>query len=241
MQKKEFTPQVIGRPDPRKKANIINAYTEVLNAACSLQMATEYCLREVEGFGINFFLESLKEGTEIYIRRKFIELNKVNIPGISTEKLMQSDLLDIEDIDHAIGERRTFDIAWDKVQKTGFIYPLRKLYVNEDIGWDLTPEFHKEVDKAASRFTENDDQNLILTIVKNLCDALNDLDALDILRSAHGPNEIHNISDFVEIDKNDPEGPFIISDILFYQHRLRRFREKPNFKREKKTYKDFIE
>ena len=44
-----------------------------------------------------------------------------------------------------------------------------------------------------------------------------------------------------DIDKNDPEGPFIVSDIIFYQHRLRRFREKPNFTREKKTFINFIE
>lgn len=238
---KEFISQMIGQPDSFKKTRIISAYNKMLDAVCSYQLALEYCLKEVEGIvNIDFLLESFKEDTGKFIKRKFIEINKVKIPGISTEKLIESDLLDVENVNHAIQERELFNTSWEKIKETGFIYPLRRLNTDGENFWQLTDDFYQEVDKACSRFTENEDQNLILGMVTKLCDALNDMDALDIIRSANGPLELNHLSDFVEIDQKAESGPFIPSDVIFYKHRLRRFREKPILAKQKKTFEDFI-
>jgi hypothetical protein len=240
MSKKEFIPRQIGRPNPRRETEIVTAYQNMLYASVNLQLATEYCLREVEGFGIDFFMESLKEGTEKFIRRKFIEINKVSIPGISTEKLMNSDLLDIQEIEHAIEERKAFDEAWRKVEATHFIYPLRKLYVDDQIGFELTEDFHEKLQQKIGRFTDNEKQNFILEKIKNLCGVLNSLNELGILNAEKGPTELTFISDWIEIDFQSPDGPFVVTDILFWKRRLRQFRDKPVSFQPGKTFDDFI-
>ena len=213
----------------------------MLNAAVSLQMATEYCLRKDEGFGIDFFFESLKEGTEKFIRRKFIEINKVEIPGISTQKLMESDLLDIQDLPYALEERANFDRAWEVVKATRFIYPLRKLYVNDEISFDLTEDFHQQVHLKIGKFTQNKSQNFILQKMQELCKILNDFAEMGILHPHKGPTEIDVIADFVEIEKTKDDEPFQVSDILFYKRRLRAFREKTDFQKQPQTFEEFIE
>jgi hypothetical protein len=55
-------------------------------------------------------------------------------------------------------------------------------------------------------------------MIKQLCEALNYLDALDIIRSKNGPLDLNNLADFVEIDQKANPGPFIPNDILFYKH-----------------------
>lgn len=240
MSKKEFTPVQIGKPDPRREKEITTAYRNMLDAAVSLQMAIEYCLRKDEGFGVDFFFESLKEDTAKFIRRKFVEINEISIPGISSERLKESDMLDIQELDHAIEERKNFDKAWEAVKATRFIYPLRKLYVNDEIGFDLTEDFYQQVKLKIGRFTQNEQQNLILGKMEKLCDVLNELNELNILHPHKGPTEISIIGDFIDIDRTNAEAPFQVSDILFYKHRLRAFREKPNFLREPQTFEDFI-
>ena len=241
MSKKEFTPIQIGKPDPRREREIIKAYQNMLNAAVSLQMANEYCLKEDgEGFGLDFFFESLKEDTAKFIRRKFVEINNVSIPGISTERLKESDLLDIKELDHAIEERKNFDKAWAAVEATRFIYPLRKLYVNDEIGFDLTKDFHQQVQYKIGRFTQSKQQNFILEKMQELRKILNELSEIQILFPKKGPTEIDILADFVEIDKTNEDEPFQVSDILFYKRRLRAFREKSNFLKEPKTFADFI-
>lgn len=240
MSKKEFTPEQIGKPDPRREKEITTAYRNMLDAALGLQLAIEFCLRKDEGFGIDFFFESLKEDTAKFIRRKFVEINEISIPGISIEKLKESDLLDIQELDHAIEERKKFDKAWQSVEATRFIYPLRKLYVNDEVGFDLTEDFHQQVQMKIGRFTQNEQQNLILEKMEKLCDILNELNELNILHPHKGPTEFEVIGDYIDIDRTNAEAPFQVSDILFYKRRLRAFREKSNFLREPKTFEDFI-
>ncbi len=240
MSKKEFTPVQIGRPDPRREKEITTAYSNMLDAAVSLQMAIEYCLRKDEGFGIDFFFESLKEDTAKFIRRKFVEINEISIPGISTERLKESDLLDIKELDHAIEERKNFDKAWKAVEATRFIYPLRKLYVNDEVGFDLTEDFHQQVQHKIGKFTQNEQQNFILDKMHKLCEILNFFAEIGILFPHKGITEIDILSDFIEVERSNEESPFQVSDILFYKRRMRAFKEKNFFTSNRLTFEDFV-
>lgn len=240
MNKKEFEPRQIGRPDPRRVTEITRAYQNMINATVSLQLGIEYCLRKDEGLGIDFFFDSLKEDTAKFISRKFVEINEINIPGISIEKLKESDLLDIQELDHAVEERKNFDKAWETVKATHFIYPLRKLYVNDEVGFELTEDFHQQVQMKIGRFTQNEQQNLILKKMEKLCEVLNELNELHILHPHKGPTEIENISNYIDIDRTNIDAPFQVSDILFYKHRMGAFREKPSSIKTPLTFEDFI-
>ncbi len=240
MKEKIFSPRQIGRPDPMKKTGIISAYQNMLQCACNLQNEIERCLDRPEGLGLDFFLQSLQHNTATFIKEKFVELNNVQLPGINIQKVIQQDLLDIAAIEEAIKARNEFDGAWARIKELGFIFPLRKLYVDDETGWNLTPDFYEQMNQKVGRWTQSPEQNFILENVQKICEGLNSLSGLNIIRPQHGVTELNYLADFVEIDMKNAPDFFIPNDILFYQHRLNKYRPKPNFNNNNKSFEYFV-
>lgn len=238
---KNFIPMQIGVTDEIKKNKIISGYKKVLNAACDLQTIIEGSLGSVEELPVDIFFEALSEDIEIFIKRKFVEINNISIPGIKTEKLIESDLLDVDEvISLAAVSRKQFHEEWKNIKENGFVYPLRKLYTGKGYSWELTEDFYNEVNRYCSRWTKTEKQNEVLKKMNELCSVLNDLSAMGILIPGKGITEIETLKLLLNIDRGFEIPTWVVEDVLFYRGRARKYHER-GFERPKySTFEDFV-
>ena len=95
------------------------------------------------------------------------------------------------------------------------------------------------VEKHFSKYTETEEQNIILDKFEKLCEILNELDELGILRAKHGPDEISSLTDYIQISKFTVDPTFVVDSFLFYKHRTRKYKLKSGIPN-KKTFKNFF-
>jgi hypothetical protein len=220
-----FVSKQVGKPDNGLKKQIITAYSNLIERACDLEVEIERCLQNYAGFGINFFIEATGNNLETFIKSKYIKLNKIKIPGISNDRLIESNLLDIDGLEEAVKARKEFDQAFAAAKATRFIYPLQKLYIDETTGWELSTDFYSEVEKAVCQFTQNEQQNAILDKMNQFCNVLNELAGLNVIRSHHGKFEVNNLVNLIDCDTTNPDHPFSVNRFMFKKSRLLNIQE----------------
>jgi hypothetical protein len=227
MENKEFTPRQIGRSNDKQRNEIATAYENLIDCACGLQLAIGASLEDPTDHDVKFLLDAVSEDTTKFIKQVFVRVNEIRIPGISTDKLMELDLLSIPELDEVVKARKKFDQALQRVKDTKFFYPLHKLYTGHQTGWDLTPEFFEELDKFVRNFTTTEAQNEILQTIEKLVDALNDLSKRGILRPKYGSNELTNLFPLLTIDLSTVES-YSVNREVFTRPRLTNYRNVKN-------------
>ncbi len=236
--KEEFKPKQIGEENTWLVTQAIKDYSSLIERLTALKKELSNCLET--DFDIDNFIDFLKHDPEKWVYKKFISINDVNFPGLSTEKIIELKMLDVKGVPALLAKYNDFKNVLDKVIESGFFYPLSKLYSEETKEFNLPVEFHADCDAYFSKFTQTPEQNEILEKFERLCEVLNELDELNIIRSKNGPDEIKMLTDFIDISKNRVDAPFVVTADLFRQHRTKTYllKWKPE---SKKNIADFFE
>lgn len=181
----EFVPKMIGREDLELRAKIKSLYYELANRAAGFVFDAQDLLINYE-LKPEIFFELIKKDHEdliLYLKREYVRANKISIPGINMEKLISADLVDLpNDYDRIVTNWKETNELIDKIKETRFFFPLSKLITSEGSSFDLNEEFEKKLLNFTSSWTENETQNEVLKVVENLCDAINDLIQLNLVK-----------------------------------------------------------
>lgn len=191
----EFTPKVIGAPDAKKEKAIINVYSKICQYANATFLIFEYFMEGEKN--LPMFFEFLKaKDPKAFLYRRYIEINNISYPGLSTDKIIELDLLsaNMEDIKDLMKHRIDLLAAISEANETRFYFPLEKLFhqIGEvsDFGISFenpdlfkTPEFDKALFEHIRTYTTSEKENHILQVVEKAVEGLNDLIELDIVRN----------------------------------------------------------
>ena len=179
--KAEFKPKMIGTPDQEAIKKITDLYSEIIEYADAVESFIEFIFKDPEFNKIEFLIELQNSNPELLIRQKWVKVKGYSVPGISTEKLIASDLLDIPKYAEVIKGLGELKELYSKAKSLKFVYPLEKLY-NESLNtFVLTEEFNSLLLNQFSTFTENENQNELLDTFTQLIDSLNKLANLNII------------------------------------------------------------
>ena len=129
MNENKFTPLEIGLPDYKNERAIIEIYQEICNIADVLLLNLQWFLSDHSDLKLFFdFLQSKQPREFLYSR--FIETNKIQVPGLSIEKIIQLDLIDVpkDDFEGILTLRAQLLTVIAKSSNERFYFPLSKLY-----------------------------------------------------------------------------------------------------------------
>jgi hypothetical protein len=237
-----FVPIQIGESNTQRINKAFFAYTHVLQIAEKLWNQVSECLKLKEKLPVDKFFEFLKSDPEKWIYQEHIQKNDIKYPGLDTDRIIELRLLTIEGIEIPVETHAQLITGLQKIKESGFVFPLRKLYDLEKKEFTLTDVFFEESEMKFSRHTQSKEQNVILSKFQRICDALNELSELGVLRPQHGPNELALLNDCFEISNESKISPFVISDVLFWKnHRLKRYRPKRSTMKKGNSFNDFFQ
>ena len=234
---KEFVPQRIGEEDNRLADEAWVSYEYLSNEANNLKTELAKCLNI--NISLDEFLDFLKSNPENWIYTKFVAINKIAFPGLSTEKIIELKLLDIKGVEDVLAAQSKFTIALNRVKKSNFVYPFRNLYDTKENMFTVPMEVTFKAEDNFSRRTQSEKQNIILDKFNKLCEVLNELNELDIVRTKNGPDEISILTDYIKVSKIISFPTFVVDSYLFNKHRTRIYREK-GLIQNNKTFNEFF-
>jgi hypothetical protein len=190
-----FEKKVIGLPDTKMQAEIVKLYTEICHRADALYNTFEYFL--AGDSEIKLFLDFLAANDpRAFLYSRFIEINGISFPGLSIEKIIELDLVDVnkEDFSELLSQRIELLSLIEKSKEVKFYFPLNKLFhkVEEisDFGISFeypehfkTPEFDTAIFNRVRKFTTTEKENEVLEVAERAVSALNDLVDLGFIRN----------------------------------------------------------
>jgi hypothetical protein len=221
----DFEPRQVGEENARQSQITQSIFESLILAANNMKPLLESCIKKP--VALDDYLSFLKsENPESWIYAKFIEIHEITFNNLKPEKIIELRLLDIEGVDEVLAAFETFKAALKRVNENNFYFPLSKLWNLEEKLFAQNADFWQTCDDYNSRFTHTKQQNQILEIFENICEKLNELAKLNILRPENGPIELKFLPDFFEISKTKAPTQFVVDALLFSQHRLNPFRTK---------------
>lgn len=219
-----FEPKKIGDPDFARLNEISKFYERLFKSAEDLKQKLEKCLKRDEPFSFAEFLDFLKSDARKWIYSKHIEYNDLNYPGINLEKLIELEAITIDGIKEVLNSRDEFDENRNSIKQLRFNYPISKLWNEEEQRFMENQDFWESNEKFCSRFTRSEDQNRILEKMENLRDALNDLASEGLLRFGNGITELDFLKNWFLIPSRSSDYGFSIDRLLFWKHRLNKYK-----------------
>jgi len=181
----KFIPKMIGSKDEKAYENIWGLYHAMTNYADCFVQDIRDVLNDPKLSHENIFeiLKKNKVDFEIYLKRGFVKGHEISIPGLNTEKLINSDWLDLPpQYQVALYSWEKLNEILNEIQKTQFVYPLSKLYYSVDDLYFLTDDFENKLSDFTTRYTTSEKQNEVVEVVEKFCDVINDLIRLKILK-----------------------------------------------------------
>ncbi len=157
-----------------------------------------------------------------YIREKYIERNEIKIPGISNEKLIETDLLDIPALTEEEAALNAFDKLKERfdMEHIDFAFPLSLLYRKatidcEDNLFTETELLKEEIREHCSTYVKTREQKEVYDAVKNIADTFNSLVSFGV--------SMRKIESFIEwaINEDSTEKKFTVNKNLFSSFLLR--------------------
>lgn len=157
-----------------------------------------------------------------YIREKYIERNEIIIPGISSERLTETDLLDIPELPGEELALNVFDKLKERysLNQIDFAYPISLLYRKaendcEENIFTETETLKDEIHEHCSTFAKTRKQKKVYDAVKNIVDSYNYLISIGV--------SIHKMESFVEwaIKEDITDKKFTVNKDLFSSFLLR--------------------
>lgn len=191
-----FTPKQIGLPDTKLENAIATAYTDICYQAEAMFILFERLFGNQPDPTLFLEFVSFKNPKE-WLYQRFIEMNQIHVPGLSIDKIVELDLIDVPRDDFAalIDQRKDLLTLIDKAKEYRFFFPLAKLFrrVDQDIcdfvisyqNPDVfkTPEFDQALYYHIRKFTKNQEENEALESIDKIIEGLNDLVQMGILRN----------------------------------------------------------
>lgn len=221
----DFEPRQIGEENARQSQATQYIYEGLITAANAMRPILESCLQKQ--VTLEQYLSFLRsENPESWIYEKFIEVHEITFNNLKPAKIIELRLLDISGVTEVLAAFKIFQAALKRVQENNFYYPLSLFWNSELNAFVQNVEFWQTCDNYYSRFTYTTQQNQILEIFETICEQLNKLAKLSILRPENGPNELNFLPDFFEISKIKEPTQFVVDALLFSQHRLNPYRTK---------------
>jgi hypothetical protein len=227
----DFEPMLIGEPNRRGQLAAEDAYGQLLEMLNELQPALEKAIFE-DGkpslfTGASELFEFVNsEFPEKWIIRKYIQENQISFPKQDIERIIELRLVKVQEAPELLNLRQRILKQLEVVKKTGFYYPVANLYNRETRKFELNDHFFQAAEVRFCRVTQSPEQNEIVIIFNELCEALNKLHRKNILRGKNGLTELSLLDSFFDVMTGEPENPFIVKDTLFYTHRLYNLRVK---------------
>jgi hypothetical protein len=162
----DFVPRRIGEENVKMVSLAQKAYEILIEAANSLKGAVESSLKRK--ITIDELLQFIKSESENWVYSQYVEDNDIRFPGLSLEKIIELELLDITGVPEVIKKKAKLQSAVKLVEQSGFYYPLRLLYSETTNDFDFTGDFWEVCETRFSRFTQTAEQNKILLSFENL-------------------------------------------------------------------------
>lgn len=230
-EQEQFDPMLIGAPNKRGQLAAEDAYGQLTETLNELQPAFEKAIFQKEnsstftGTGELFeFINS--KFPEKWITRRYIEANEISIANLDSERIIELELVRVPAAPDLLALRQRVLKQLEVVKASGFYYPVSNLYNCETGKFEITNDLFKEAEKRFCRVTQSQAQNEIVTIFNELCEVLNKLHRINIIRGKNGSAELNLLDSFIDVMKEQPEDPFVVKDTLFYTTRLYGYRIK---------------
>lgn len=188
---KEFKPIVIKYDDPLKYRTVKSSYESLFKSLNGLliefrefmKIPEEEFMKTEFDFLQFYELLELKEPYE-YFMKLYIKTHNVEIPGISTQKLIEAGLVDadpknvlkyLNDAQFQITCIRT-DNCWLEILIDEFLN-------KEECVFKMNASFDKLMEPYFEIRTTNEDQNKAIAAIQQICDGLNCLRQMGVFRS----------------------------------------------------------
>jgi hypothetical protein len=170
----------------------------------------------------------------------------ISIQGLSTEKLVGSNLIDIPEskLENILKYRNELFKRVALLQNENYCIPLSELYVGEgdgvftiyddiegqDVSIRSTGLFEARIIKDLSIFSETEQEKLVVEKLQNLCDAINDLVEMEVLpQDARCLKIEFFLTPTLEVDRTEKR-PAMLSQQIFRAARLKRFASNSNYR-----------
>lgn len=191
-----FTPKQIGVPDSKLENAIATAYTDICDQATAMFILFERLFGTQSDPILFIEFVNLKNPKD-FLYQRFIEINQIHVPGLSIDKIVELDLIDVPRNDFAalIEQRKDLLNMIEKVKEYRFFFPLAKLFrrIDEEIS-DFaisyqspvnieTPEFDQALYYHIRKFTKNQEENVALESINKIIEGLNDLVQMGVIRN----------------------------------------------------------
>lgn len=210
-----FTPKMVGNPDHKTIKQIRDLYEEIAATAEITMNFLDMLFKEPAGNNFAFFMELTLNDPSILIRTKWVKVKEISIPGLNTDKLIKSDLLDIPKYDEIIEGFKELKDLFNQAKSLKFNYPLEKLY-NESSGtFELTEDFNSVLLSKFSKFTENQEQNDLLEVIEQYVNSLNKICNLKFINSGNLTKVQNILHGNVIKPTHSKENPFEINRDMF--------------------------
>lgn len=216
MEKQEFVLKPIGETNYRKEIEITYEYQKLFAAAEQLKSKLEFCLKRDKYYSFTVFTDFLRSEPKKWIYSKHIEYNNIDYPGMDVDKLIELNIVPIPGIEDVLQSRTRLDNHIKNIQSFHFSYPLKKLWDDKEQKFDPDMNFWEQLDKHCTRFTKSEEQNMVLAKFEKLCEALNGLVDLDILRPKNGIGQLIQLQNWIEIPNRANKSGFSVKSILFW-------------------------
>ena len=233
----DFTPIQIGETDPKKSVEAFDAYTDMLQLVDTIKTTICQTLK-IEQLDIETLFDFFRNSPERWIYLQYIERNPLSNPDYDIERIIELKLIRIEGLETLVNLHKKFITLWEKIRPLKTKFTLRQLIDNSPEKTDL---LLSELDKKYSRFTETKQQTLIVGKLNQIAELLNDLNEMNIVRAKNGPTEINLLGEYFDISDWSNSRPFVVTDVLFYRHRLQGYRTKNTQFEKPLTLKEFLE
>lgn len=230
-EQEKFEPMLIGMENKRGQLAAEEAYgllTRILN---ELKPALENAIfqngKSPSFTGTTELFEFIKaQYPDKWIIRKYIQQNGISVPGLDIDRIIELGLVKVEQVHELLNLRQMVLKQLEVVKKTGFYYPVGTLFDDITGKFEITDNLFMEAEKRFCRVTQSAAQNEVVTIFNELCEALNKLNLLNIIRGKNGPAEFTLLNLFIDIVPAETDYPFHVKDTLFYTQRLYNYRVK---------------
>ncbi|MCL4483232.1 MAG: hypothetical protein M1445_11620 [Bacteroidetes bacterium] len=185
----DFTPKMIGQPDLVNRQRINKLYTDLAEKLQQIRFGYEDIL-QVNLISLEDLLNVLKMKSadfELFLKRTHIAAAELKFPGLSVEKLIEIDAVEIpKEISLIVEVHKEIIELVNLIRETHFVFPISRLFDFEDTSHALSDDFKKALEEYTVSFTENENQNEAVLAVEKFCEALNDLIELKIIKKEGG-------------------------------------------------------
>lgn len=229
-----FTPKMIGSPDTANFILIHGLYETLVSLLNPFRWEYENILStKSEDYSsvtpecVLKLLNMNQLNMEIFLKKAYIQANGYLFPGLSIDKIIQNDLLELPDEYNILLEaKREIEKIIEKILNTAFLFPLSSLFSEQENAFILTEEFETTLNESLKSYTESELQNKVLDAIEIFCDSVNTLIELKVVKPQGNlwTNVGFDLALAIENNKGSSR-PLIPSRKMFRRAPLNRFNE----------------